>query len=396
LNFWEMIKMAMENIWANRMRSALTVLGIIIGVMSVIMVVSIGQGGKARILREMEGIGTNIFGVYIGSTDDDYEKYRITLEDCRAIEESVESIEALSPLVYGYAVVEASPRKESAYVYGTDSDYNRIQNIRMAEGRFFSSIDNAVSRRVAVINRRLAEELFGSARMAVGKKLKIQQVSVVVCGVAESGSGMFGPESPMVYMPIKLHFELFDSEESINQIYGSAAHKDLVEESARKAIRVLEVRHQVKDSNVYQFVTLSQQMEAVDQVLAIITMIIGAIAGISLLVGGIGIMNIMLVSVTERTREIGVRMAVGARREDIMRQFLLESVVLSVTGGLVGVVLGVGISAVVCMAMKIPAVISFGTIILALLFSIAVGVFFGIYPANRAAKQDPIEALRYE
>jgi len=391
-----MIKMAMENIWANRMRSALTVLGIIIGVMSVIMVVSIGQGGKARILREMEGIGTNIFGVYIGSTDDDYEKYRITLEDCRAIEESVESIEALSPLVYGYAVVEASPRKESAYVYGTDSDYNRIQNIRMAEGRFFSSIDNAVSRRVAVINRRLAEELFGSARMAVGKKLKIQQVSVVVCGVAESGSGMFGPESPMVYMPIKLHFELFDSEESINQIYGSAAHKDLVEESARKAIRVLEVRHQVKDSNVYQFVTLSQQMEAVDQVLAIITMIIGAIAGISLLVGGIGIMNIMLVSVTERTREIGVRMAVGARREDIMRQFLLESVVLSVTGGLVGVVLGVGISAVVCMAMKIPAVISFGTIILALLFSIAVGVFFGIYPANRAAKQDPIEALRYE
>ncbi|NLW43904.1 MAG: FtsX-like permease family protein [Syntrophomonadaceae bacterium] len=396
MNFWEMIKMAMENIWANRMRSALTVLGIIIGVMSVIMVVSIGQGGKARILREMEGIGTNIFGVYIGSTDDDYEKYRITLEDCRAIEESVESIEALSPLVYGYAVVEASPRKESAYVYGTDSDYNRIQNIRMAEGRFFSSIDNAVSRRVAVINRRLAEELFGSARMAVGKKLKIQQVSVVVCGVAESGSGMFGPESPMVYMPIKLHFELFDSEESINQIYGSAAHKDLVEESARKAIRVLEVRHQVKDSNVYQFVTLSQQMEAVDQVLAIITMIIGAIAGISLLVGGIGIMNIMLVSVTERTREIGVRMAVGARREDIMRQFLLESVVLSVTGGLVGVVLGVGISAVVCMAMKIPAVISFGTIILALLFSIAVGVFFGIYPANRAAKQDPIEALRYE
>ena len=149
----------------------------------------------------------------------------------------------------------------------------------MAEGRFFSSIDNAVSRRVAVINRRLAEELFGSARMAVGKKLKIQQVSVVVCGVAESGSGMFGPESPMVYMPIKLHFELFDSEESINQIYGSAAHKDLVEESARKAIRVLEVRQQVKDSKAYQFVTMSQQMDAVDQVLAIITMIIGPLPG---------------------------------------------------------------------------------------------------------------------
>lgn len=396
MNLWEMIRMAMENIWANRLRSALTVLGIIIGVMSVILVVTIGQGGQARILNEMEGIGTNLFVVYIGTTEDDYEKYRITLEDCRAIKESVESIEALSPLVYGYTVVEGSPRKQSAYVYGVDSDYNQIQNIKMAAGRFFSSIDNSVARRVVVINQRLAEELFGSARMAVGKKIKVKQVSVVVCGVAESGSGMFGPESPMVYMPIKLHFQLFDSEDRINEIYGSAAHKDLVEESARKAIRVLEVRHQVKDSKAYQFVTMSQQMDAVDQVLAIITMIIGAIAGISLLVGGIGIMNIMLVSITERTREIGVRMAVGAKREDIMRQFLLESVVLSVTGGLIGVFLGVGVSVIVCMAMDIPVVISFGTIILALLFSITVGVFFGIYPANRAAKQDPIEALRYE
>ena len=127
MNLWEMIRMAMENIWANRLRSALTVLGIIIGVMSVILVVTIGQGGQARILNEMEGIGTNLFAVYIGTTEDDYEKYRITLEDCRAIKESVESIEALSPLVYGYTVVEGSPRKQSAYVYGVDSDYNQIK-----------------------------------------------------------------------------------------------------------------------------------------------------------------------------------------------------------------------------------------------------------------------------
>jgi len=396
VNFWELIKMAMENIWANRMRSALTVLGIIIGVMSVIMVVSIGQGGQARILNEMEGIGTNIFAVYIGTTADDIEKYRITMEDCREIKESVDSIKALTPLVYAFTTVEGSRKSESAYIYGTESDYSQIQNIKMAQGRFFSSIDNAVARRVVVINQTMAEELFGSARMAVGKKIKVRGMSVEVCGVCKSSSGMFGPERPMVYMPIKLHFQLFDTEESINEIYGTAAHKDQVEESARKAIRVLEVRHQVKDSKVYQYVTLDQQMDVVDQVLAVITMIIGAIAGISLLVGGIGIMNIMLVSVTERTREIGVRMAVGARREDIMRQFLLESVVLSVTGGLIGVLLGVGISAIVCMAMNIPVVVSFGTIILALVFSIAVGVFFGIYPANRAAKQDPIEALRYE
>ena len=219
--------------------------------------------------------------------------------------------------------------------------------------------------------------MFGSASDGGGKKIKVKQVSVVVCGVAEYGSGMFGPESPMVYMPIKLHFQLFDSEDRINEIYGSAAHKDLVEESARKAIRVLEVRQQVKDSKAYQFVTMSQQMDAVDQVLAIITMIIGAIAGISLLVGGIGIMNIMLVSITERTREIGVRMAVGAKREDIMRQFLLESVVLSVTGGLIGVFLGVGVSVIVCMAMDIPVVISFGTIIRLVVLH-QVGYYFDI------------------
>jgi putative ABC transport system permease protein len=141
---------------------------------------------------------------------------------------------------------------------------------------------------------------------------------------------------------------------------------------------------------------MAQQMEAADQVLAIITTIIGAIAGISLLVGGIGIMNIMMVSVTERTREIGIRMALGARREDIMKQFLIESVVLSLAGGLIGMILGIGISMIVCMAMDMPVVISLGTVILAMLFSIAVGIFFGLYPANRAAKQDPIDALRYE
>ena len=397
MKLWEMIKMALESIWANRLRSALTMLGIIIGVMSVILVVTIGQGGKARILNELEGFGTNLFAVYIGAVDDgNDEKYRFTLEDCRAIRESVDNIKALSPIAYGYSTIEGLRKKESAYVYGTDGDYDEIRNLKMAEGRFFSSIDNAVGRRVMVINERLAEEMYGSSQKAVGQKLKVRQMSIVICGVAKAGSGMFGPESPMVYMPIKLHFRLFNSEDNISEIYGTAASKDLVEEAAKKAIRVLEVRHQVKDADVYQFVTMAQQMEAANKVIAIITMIIGAIAGISLLVGGIGIMNIMMVSVTERTREIGIRMALGARREDIMKQFLIESVVLSLAGGLIGMALGIGLSMIVCLAMKMPLVISFGTVILAMLFSIAVGVFFGLYPANRAAKQDPIEALRYE
>ncbi len=396
MKLWEMIRMALESIWANRLRSALTMLGIIIGVMSVILVVTIGQGGQARILNEMESFGTNLFAIFIGTVEDDYDQYRFTLEDCRAIRESVDGIKALVPVAYGFTTVENSRKKESATVYGTDADYAEVRNVTMAEGRFFSSIDNAVGRRVMVINQKMAEDMFGSSRDAVGQKLKIRQMSVVVCGVSEPGSGMFGPERPTVYMPIKLHFRLFNSEKAINELYGTAINKDLVEESAEKAIRVLQVRHNAKDTKAYQFVTMAQQMEATNKVTGIITMIIGAIAGISLLVGGIGIMNIMMVSVTERTREIGIRMAVGARKEDILTQFLIESVVLSLVGGLIGMLLGIGISFVICLALKMPVVISFQTVALALLFSAAVGVFFGLYPANRAAKQDPIEALRYE
>ncbi len=397
MKLWEMTKMALESIWANRLRSALTMLGIIIGVMSVILVVTIGQGGQARILSEMEGLGTNLFAVYIGSVEDgNYERYRFTLEDCRAIRESVDSIKYLVPISYAYTTVEGPHQKDSATIYGTEGDYDDVYNLKMAEGRFFNSIDNAVGRRVMVINQRLAEDMFGSAREAVGKKLKVKQMSVVICGVAESSTGLFGPERPTVYLPIKLHFRLFDSEDNISEIYGTAVSKDQVEDAAKKAIRVLEVRHQAKDPEIYQFVTMAQQMEAADKVLAIITTIIGAIAGISLLVGGIGIMNIMMVSVTERTREIGIRMAVGARREDIMKQFLIESVVLSLAGGLIGMILGIGISMIVCMAMDMPVVISVGTVILAMFFSIAVGIFFGLYPANRAAKLNPIDALRYE
>jgi len=372
-------------------------LGIIIGVMSVILVVTIGQGGQARILNEMESFGTNLFAIFLGAVEDgDYDRYRFTLEDCRAIRDSVDSIKALVPIAYGYSTVESLRKKESATVYGTDGGYAEVRNVKLVQGRFFSSIDNAVGRRVMVINQKLAEDMFGSSQEAVGKKLKIKKLSVMVCGVSEPGSGMFGPERPAAYIPIKLHFRLFNSEGYIGEIHGTAISKDLVDDAAKKAIRILEVRHRTKEPKIYQYVTMAQEMEVANKVTGIITMIIGAIAGISLLVGGIGIMNIMMVSVTERTREIGIRMALGARKEDILLQFLIESVVLSVAGGLIGMFLGIGISVIVCSAMKVPLIISLWTVFFAILFSAAVGVFFGLYPANRAAKQDPIEALRYE
>ena len=388
--------MALESIWANRLRSALTMLGIIIGVMSVILVVTIGQGGQARILSEMEGLGTNLFAVYIGSVDDgNYERYRLPSRIARR-SESVDSINGLVPISYAYTTVEGLHQKDSATIYGTEGDYDEVCNLKMAEGRFFNSVDNAVGRRVMVINQRLAEDMFGSAREAVGKKLKVKQMSVVICGVAESSSGIFGPERPTVYLPIKLHFRLFDSEDNISEIYGTAVSKDQVEDAAKKVIRVLEVRHQAKDPDIYQFVTMAQQMEAADQVLAIITTIIGAIAGISLLVGGIGIMNIMLATVMERTREIGIRRAVGAKKADIMSQFVTEAVVISITGGLLGVVLGIILSLTVSLFTDINTLIKPYAVFIAFGFSVIVGISFGYLPAKKAAELKPIDSIRYE
>jgi putative ABC transport system permease protein len=399
VKLWEMIAIALEGIWANKMRAGLTMLGIIIGVMSVILVVTLGQGGQAKIMNEMESIGTNLFAVYIGNIEDgDWDQYKFTLEDCRIISENVSAIKALVPQVYAATPIQCKRKKETVTVIGTEAEYAEIRNVKIKEGRFFNTIDSSVSRRVMVINQRLAEDVFGSSQAAIGQKITVRQVPVMVCGVSESNSSMFGQEGPTIYMPIKLEFRLFNSaSDGIGSLEGSAISQSRVDEAGRHAIRILKIRHHLKaDDNTYQFETMSQYMETTDRVTSIITVIVGAIAGISLLVGGIGIMNIMLVSVTERTREIGIRMAVGAKKEDIMIQFLIESVVLSLAGGLTGMVLGIGGSAVICAILDMPLIVSFKTVILAVVFSMAVGIFFGLYPANRAARQDPIEALRYE
>lgn len=398
MSIWEAVKVALEGIWVNKLRSGLTTLGIIIGVLAVIIVVTIGQGGRAAIMAEMESLGSNLFIVFLGQVEDgDYERYLITQEECRIIRESVDSISDLVPSGYASATISGQRKKVSCMVIGTDAGYANIRNIAMEKGRFFSGVDNAVGRRVVVINQKLAQDMFGTGGDAIGQKLTINQTPLMVCGVSSDQVSALagGQTSAIVYMPGTMFQSIFNVK-GFGQLEGSAVSKEKVDEAARQTIKMLKARHQVGDKEVYQTFNMEQQVQAASKITGIITMIIGAIAGISLLVGGIGVMNIMLVSVTERTREIGIRMAVGACRRDILVQFLVESTVLSLVGGIIGMVLGMGGAAVICLALKMPVVFSPLVIVLAFLFSAVVGVFFGLYPANRAAKLDPIEALRYE
>ena len=397
MNWAEMIKVAVEGIWVNKLRSALTVLGIIIGVMAVIIVITIGQGGSEKIMTEMESMGSNLFIVYIGEVEDgDYDRYRMSEADCRIIKESVDGLKAIVPVAYASPSAQSKRKKENCSLAATDGDYAQIRNVQMAQGRFFSSSDNASTRRVIVINQKMADDLFGVGGDALDQKIMLAGNPVMVIGVSKSTAGMFsGGDRAEAYIPINLYYTIFDSN-GVYELQGTAVNKDRVDEVAQRAIKILQLRHGAKDGKVYRLFNMEQEMQAANKVTAILTLIIGAIAGISLLVGGIGVMNIMLVSVTERTREIGIRMAIGARRQDIMRQFLIESTVLSLLGGIIGIILGMLSAALICAAIQIPFNISVPTVLIASLFSMAVGIFFGLYPANRAAKLDPIEALRYE
>lgn len=397
MNWGEMIKVALEGIWVNRLRSTLTILGIIIGVMAVIIVITIGQGGRDKIMEEMESMGSNLFAVYVGQVEDgDYERYQMDEEDCRIIKESVDGVKAIVPVAYTSAFAQSKRKKESCSLTATDGDYAQIRNVQIAQGRFFTSSDNASTRRVVVINQKLADDLFGVGGDALDQKIMLAGNPVMVIGVSKSTAGMFsGGDRAEAFIPISLYYTMFESNGAF-ELNGTSVSKDRVDEVAQQVMRVMQLRHGDKEKIVYKFFNMEQEMQSANNVTGILTLIIGAIAGISLLVGGIGVMNIMLVSVTERTREIGIRMAIGACRQDIMRQFLIESTVLSLLGGMIGIMLGMISAALICAAIKLPFSVSLPTVLIASLFSIAVGIFFGLYPANRAAKLDPIEALRYE
>jgi putative ABC transport system permease protein len=392
MNLWESIRVALEGIWANKLRSLLTTLGIMIGIAAVIAVVAVGQGGRVLLMQEMEKIGTNIFAVYVDWRSDDPRTGReFALLDVAVIKELVPQVKYLAPTGSVYHQVRGDRVNKFAQVIGTSPDYTHIRKLELKQGRFFNQADAVGRRQVAVVDEELVREFFGR-QTPLGQKITVRGTSLVVVGVIKKGGSMLEMgESKKVYIPIKVWQTIFPWG-SIDSLEGSARTKDQVDTAMQQTVKVLERRHNTPDR--YASVSLEQQIAAANKVTGIMTLIIGSIAGISLFVGGIGVMNIMLVSVTERTREIGIRKALGARRKDILTQFLIEAVVLCFIGGIIGMALGIGGAYLIAKIAKWPPLVSWWTALLAFGFSGAVGVIFGVLPANKASRLDPIEALR--
>ena len=393
MNFWESVRVALEGIRANKLRSFLTTLGIMIGIAAVIAVVAVGQGGQALLMREMEKVGTNIFAVYI-----DWRKSDVTrtgkefeFEDATVIKELVPEVSYMAPIANSYLQVRGGRVNKTARVTGTTPDYAHVRKLELKEGRFFDEADSVGRRMVAVVDEELALEFFGRSD-PLGQKIVVQGNSFLVVGTIKKGDSMLGMgESKNVYIPLKVWQYLFPKG-VIGSFEGSAASREQVEEAMGQTVKVLERRHH--SPGLYTSMSMQQQMATANKVTGIMTLIISAIAGISLFVGGIGVMNIMLVSVTERTREIGIRKALGARRKDILTQFLIEAVVLCFIGGTIGMALGSGGALLIAKIANWPPLVSWWIALLAFGFSGAVGVIFGILPASKASKLNPIEALR--
>ncbi len=397
MNLKECIQVAFEGIRANKMRSALTMLGIIIGVAAVITVVAIGQVGQAAIMSSLEKMGTNLFGVYLRS-DEQFaltEADMMTVQDLEVIRNVATDIQYISPASSMSFSAQYERKSKQVYAYGVWPDYKHIRNIQLEKGRFLSEEDEKGGRRVAVIDSKLAEDLFGRGE-ALKKQITIFGTSFTVIGITQRDESLLmgGPnQRSSLYIPYSA-LQTMIKLDYLSYVEGSAVSKDKTDSAMNQAKKILNSRHHTEDR--YQAYSLQQDVEQIDTVMTILQLVIGSVAAISLLVGGIGVMNIMLVSVTERTREIGIRKALGARYKDIMIQFLIEAVVICSIGGAIGAMLGIGGGVLAAGLAKIPPAISPLTIVIAFGFSTTIGLFFGLYPARKAAKMSPVEALRYE
>jgi len=403
MNLMESFMSALQSVRANKMRSFLTMLGIIIGISSVITIVAIGQGGKQAIVGEFDGLGTNTIKINVKSTDNDIEdRDYFTLKDAKLIKEKVSEVTSVVPASGAMGHIKTEKNKKFAEIDGVTQDFNKLMKMDMLAGRFLNEGDVMSSRNVIVIDEITAEKLFKSPEKAIGEKIKVtiqdNNTNLTIIGVSESSSGslatMFGDNYPGTgYIPITISERVLP-DAKITFFSVILENMDNSKEIATKIVHLLEQTH--RNEGKYAAEEGFKELDMLNNVLNIFTMVIGAIAGISLIVGGIGVMNIMLVSVTERTREIGIRKALGAKNKDIMLQFLTESLILCLIGGIIGMATGILLGFVAGRIINIPLSVSPVVILIAFGFSSAVGIFFGLYPANKAAKLDPIEALRYE
>ncbi|MEE9591758.1 MAG: ABC transporter permease [Thermodesulfobacteriota bacterium] len=399
---WKVIKVALRSIMANKMRSFLTMLGIIIGVGAVIAMISIGEGAKKQVTESIQRFGTNLLRVRPGAARIGHIRTgsveTLTIEDAEAIKKEIPHVMLVAPQVRNMAQVKYANKNATTSVTGTVPDFTEVNNFPVATGQFFNEKEIKLMRKIVVLGTTVKKELFGEG-VAIGNYIKIKGVNFLVIGVMETkGQTSWRDPDDQVFIPITTSQKRLFRQYYIDNIYVQVESIDYIKEVKESVNRLLMIKHRIPegveaDFNIRDY---SEFITALRETSQTFTILLGGIAAVSLLVGGIGVMNIMLVSVTERTREIGIRMAVGARRRDILRQFLIEALVITFIGGIIGILFGILISHGVSYFANWNTIITPFSVLLAFLFSVLIGIVFGLYPARKASFMDPIDALRYE
>ncbi|MDP4267467.1 MAG: ABC transporter permease [Bacteroidota bacterium] len=406
MNYFNLIKIAINALRRNKVRAFLTMLGIIIGVASVITMLAIGQGSKKSIQDQVSKMGSNLImvmpgsqfrgGVQMGNSN----SKSLTLEDVNALKKQCRNIVALSPEVRSSGQVIYAHKNSPTSIFGTNLDYLAIKKITVANGRVFNDNEIKASAKVCLIGKTVIKNIFGENFNPIGYTIRFNSIPLKIIGVlSEKGQNNFGQDQDdLIIAPYTTVQKRILAITFIQAIYASAISEEKSQMAVNEMESVLRTNHKLKDGdeNDFDVRTQAELIKMFSSISDVLTILLSAIAGISLLVGGIGIMNIMYVSVTERTREIGLRMAIGGRGRDILMQFLTESVLLSLIGGIIGISLGIGTSKCVASIMNWPVVVMPQAVILSFAVCTMIGIFFGWYPARKASNLDPIDALRYE
>ena len=406
MHYANLFRIAIRALVRNKLRAFLTMLGIIIGVASVIAMLAIGEGSKANIRKQMSSMGTNMVmvmpnfqrrgGVSLGASSSMALKY----SDVEAIRNDDVSVSGVSPEVRASGQVIYSNQNTQTTIYGVSEEYLKIKKLEINNGRIFNSTELKGMSKVCILGQTVVKNLFGAGADPIGLSIRIQKLPFLVIGVLKNKGeiGMGQDQDDLILAPYTTVQRRLAAIDYINGIYASAITEEKSARAITEITETLRRTHKLKESaeNDFRVMSQSELIATVSSITDMLTILLGAIAGISLLVGGIGIMNIMFVSVTERTREIGLRMSIGGRGKDILKQFLVESILLSILGGSVGVIFGYLIARGAGSLMKIVPIVQVQTVILAFTVCFAIGVFFGWYPARKAANLNPIDALRYE